>query len=109
MASTQTSLSKDDPAASSTPNVWFKSPVSGSTLSGTRSLSTCYVNARGVDRVQFLLDSTPLNHDTNVADGMSCLLDTTKFANGAHQLVAMGFGMVLHLQLFYKETGLHSV
>src|SRR5690349_19590765 len=26
------------PTASSTPNVWFKSPVNGSTLSGTRSL-----------------------------------------------------------------------
>src|SRR5688572_32027824 len=50
------------PAPASSPSVWFKSPVSGNTISGTRSLSTCYVNARGVNRVQFFLGSTALNN-----------------------------------------------
>jgi hypothetical protein len=79
------------PGSATSPNVWFKSPVSGNTLSGTRQLSTCYVAANGVNRVQFFLDSTALNNDTNVGDGMSCVLDTTKFSNGAHKLVAMGY------------------
>src|SRR6202008_876309 len=41
-----TTLPKPGTAAS--PNVWFKSPVSGNTISGTRQLSTCYVAANGV-------------------------------------------------------------
>jgi hypothetical protein len=79
------------PGTATSPNVWFKSPVNGNTISGTRSLSTCYVNANGVNRVQFFLGSTALNNDTNMGDGMSCVLDTTKFPNGAHKLVAMGY------------------
>src|SRR5262245_3628502 len=79
------------PGAATSPNVWFKAPVSGNTVSGTLQLGTCYVKANGVNRVSFFLDSTPLNSDTNVADGMSCVLDTKKFADGAHKLVAMGY------------------
>src|SRR5262249_37094764 len=32
-----------------------------------------------------------LNNDTNVSDGMACVLDTKKFADGAHKLVAVGY------------------
>lgn len=42
-------------------------------------------------RVQFFLDSTTLNTDTTMADGMQCLLDTRKFANGSHQLKATAY------------------
>jgi hypothetical protein len=73
-------------------DVWFKAPLGGSTVKGVLNLgSSCYVNGTGVSRVQFFLDSTALNTDTNVADGMQCLLDTTKFANGTHQLKAVAY------------------
>src|SRR5438093_96130 len=76
---------------SGTLEVWFKKPVSGATVSGQVQLDGCYVAGRGVSRVDFFLDSTPLNSDSNVGDGMSCVLDTTKFANGTHQLKAVAY------------------
>jgi hypothetical protein len=72
-------------------DAWFKAPLSGQTVSGTLSLDKCYVKGTGVSRVSFFLDSTALNSDTNVGDGMSCVLDTTKFANGTHQLRAVAY------------------
>src|SRR5512132_3094407 len=72
-------------------DVWFKSPLTGNTISGTRSGTSCYVNGMGVSRVQFFLDGTALNTDTTMSDGMQCVLDTTKFANGTHQLKAQAF------------------
>ena len=71
--------------------VWFKSPLSGATVSGVLQGNTCYVAGRGVSRIEFFLDATLLNTDSNVADGMSCVLDTTKFANGKHQLKAVAY------------------
>ena len=73
-------------------DIWFKSPLSGATVSGVLQLEKCYVAGRGVSRVEFFLGSTLLNTDSNVADGMSCVLDTTKFANGKHQLKAVAYG-----------------
>jgi hypothetical protein len=49
------------------------------------------VAGRGVTRVEFFLDATPLNIDSNVADGMSCVLDTRRFSNGRHQLKAVAY------------------
>jgi hypothetical protein len=76
---------------SGTLEAWFKAPISGSTVSGKLSLDKCYVKGTGVSRVSFFLDSTALNSDTNVGDGMSCELDTTKFANGTHELRAVAY------------------
>src|SRR5258706_1394592 len=70
-------------------DIWWKAPLSGATVSGQLSLDKCYINGIGVTKVDFYLDSTLLNSDTVMADGMSCVLDTTKFANGAHQLKAV--------------------
>ena len=74
-------------------DVWFKAPLAGSTLSGVLNGGTsCYVNASGsVARVVFTMDSTALNTDTKPSDGMQCVLDTTKFANGTHQLIATAY------------------
>src|SRR3989442_697032 len=65
--------------------VWFRQPANWSNVAGTVQSDGCYVEGRGAVRVDFFLDSTLLNSDTNVADGMTCALDTTKFANGSHQ------------------------
>ena len=75
-----------------TTEIWFKAPASGATVSGVIQLEKCFVAGRGVSRVEFFLDATRLNTDSNVADGMSCVLDTTKFANGKHQLKAVAYG-----------------
>ena len=58
-------------------------------VTGTLSNDKCYIRGVGVTRVDFFLDSTPIGSDTVMADGMSCMLDTTKFANGAHTLKAV--------------------
>src|SRR5688572_5334084 len=80
------------PAPSSgTLEIWFKAPVRGSTVSGTLQLERCYVAGRGVSRVEFFVDSTRINTASTMADGMSCVLDTTKFSNGTHQLKAVAY------------------
>jgi len=72
--------------------VWFKAPLASSTVSGQLNGGTaCYVNGTGVTRVAFSLDSTALNTDTTMSDGMQCVLDTTKFANGTHSLKATAY------------------
>src|SRR5207244_2318593 len=53
-------------------------------LSGTN----CYINGTGVAKVSFTLDGALVNTDTVMSDGMQCVLDTTKFANGSHQFLA---------------------
>jgi hypothetical protein len=74
-------------------NAWFKAPLGGSTVSGVLNGGTsCYVNASGpVARVVFSMDSTTLNTDSTPADGMQCVLDTTKFANGTHTMKAVAY------------------
>ena len=76
---------------SGTLEIWFKAPAVGGTVSGVRQLEGCYVNGRGVSRVEFFLDSTRLNTDTVMSDGMSCVLDSTRFSNGTHQLKAVAY------------------
>ncbi|MGE5639333.1 MAG: Ig-like domain-containing protein [Clostridia bacterium] len=73
-------------------DVWFKAPTAGATISGVLNAGTsCYVNGTGVTKVQFFLDSTALNTDSTMSDGMQCQLDTTKFANGTHSLTAVAY------------------
>ncbi|MEA3192003.1 MAG: hypothetical protein QOD26_336 [Betaproteobacteria bacterium] len=79
------------PPTSGSLDVWFKAPRTGNTVSGTLSGATCYVAGAGVSRVQFFMDGTALNTDSTMSDGMQCQLDTTKFANGAHQLKAVAY------------------
>jgi hypothetical protein len=76
---------------SGTLEVWFKAPLGGQTVSGTLSGDKCYVKGYAATRVSFSLDGSALNSDTNTADGMSCVLDTTKFPNGAHTLRAVAY------------------
>ena len=74
-------------------DVWFKAPLAGRTLSGVlNGGANCYVNASGsVSRVEFMMDGTAVNTDSTPSNGMQCVLDTTKFANGAHQLKATAY------------------
>ena len=83
------------PTSTSTPaptsgalGLWFKSPQMGNTVSGTLSGTKCYILGSGVTKVDFKIDSTSLNTDTTMSDGMQCVLDTTKFSNGTHTLTA---------------------
>src|SRR5438067_1759461 len=71
-------------------DVWFKAPLAGATISGPLNGGTsCYTSTSGsVAKVAFKMDSTALNTDTTPADGTQCVIDTTKFANGAHTLTA---------------------
>src|SRR5207247_2752771 len=70
----------------------FKAPAAGAPVSGQLNAGTsCWVSGTGVTRVAFYLDNVALNTDTNASDGMQCVLDTTKFANGTHQLKATAF------------------
>ncbi|HEX7052398.1 MAG TPA: Ig-like domain-containing protein [Burkholderiales bacterium] len=71
--------------------IWFKAPLDGATVKGRLELASCYVKGRGVSRVEFFLDGATIGADGNVGDGMSCVLDTTRFANGAHKLMAIAF------------------
>src|SRR5258706_5135391 len=75
-------------------DVWFKAPLAGATIKGVLNGGTgCYVNASGsVAKVAFSIDSTALNTDSTPSDGMQCVLDTTKVANGTHQLNATAYG-----------------
>ncbi|MEA3192093.1 MAG: hypothetical protein QOD26_426 [Betaproteobacteria bacterium] len=73
---------------SGTLGLWFKSPQMGNTVSGTLSGTKCYVLGSGMANVAFKIDSTALNTDTSMSDGMQCVLDTTKFSNGTHTLTA---------------------
>lgn len=96
--SNTTSTSGGSTGTSSTPapssgslDVWFKAPAAGATISGVLNGGTsCYSNSSGaVARVVYTLDSSALNTDSTPADGTQCTLDTTKFANGTHQLRAL--------------------
>jgi hypothetical protein len=90
LAPTSASAALEAPTSGSL-NIWFKAPVSNSIVSGQVQLDKCYVRGTGVSRVEFFLDSTRLNTDSTMSDGMSCVLDTTKFANGTHKLRAVAY------------------
>jgi hypothetical protein len=51
----------------------------------------CYLRGNSVVRVEFFLGSVALNSDPTMADGMQCMLDTTRFANGTHSLKATAY------------------
>ncbi|MGQ0651778.1 MAG: Ig-like domain-containing protein, partial [Betaproteobacteria bacterium] len=80
------------PPTSGSLNVWFKAPRNGNTVSGVLSGTSCYVAGSGITRVAFKVDSTALNADTTMSDGMQCVLDTTKLSNGTHTLTATATG-----------------
>jgi hypothetical protein len=76
------------PPTSGALDIWFKAPRHGNTVSGVLTGTSCYTAGSGVARVDFSVNGTALNSDTNMADGMQCVLDTTKLANGTHTLTA---------------------
>jgi hypothetical protein len=76
-------------AAQAAVTVSFQTPSSGATISGTLQGSACEVAGTEIRRVQFHLDSTPLNKDNG--SPWTCVLDTTRFTNGSHTLMAVAF------------------
>ena len=68
-------------------NLAFVAPKTGTTLSG-QSIA-CELTGTGIARVDFSLDGSALN--TEGSAPWNCLLDTTKFADGAHQLKARAY------------------
>jgi len=80
------------PPTSGRLDLWFKAPLNGQTVSGVlNGGSSCYLRGRSAVRVEFYLGSVALNSDATMADGMQCVLDTTRFANGYHALKAIGY------------------
>ena len=68
-------------------NVQFVSPTSGQTVSG--ELSTCEVRGTGISKVIFYLDGTEISRDNGAP--FNCALDTRKFSNGTHRLLARAY------------------
>src|SRR5438105_668849 len=79
------------PTAGAT-EIWWKAPYQWQMVVGTLSNDKCYVNGRGVTKVDFFLDDKLISSDTNMADGMSCVFDSTKVVNGTHELRAVAYG-----------------
>src|SRR5205823_4731986 len=88
---TATSTALTAPTAGTT-EIWWKAPTQWQMVVGTLSNDKCYVNGRGVTKVDFFLDDKLISSDTNMADGMSCVFDSTKVVNGTHQLKAVAYG-----------------
>src|SRR5262245_6889088 len=86
-STTTTSVSTPPPGTGAL-DVWFKAPLNGTTVSGQLSGTKCYVNGTGVVKVDFKVDGAVVGTDTTMSDGMQCAIDTTKYANGSHQLMA---------------------
>src|SRR3954464_2097090 len=79
-------------SAHAAPTVAFKAPLNGATISGTISGSSgCSVTGSNIARADFYLDSKLVSSDGIPSTGVTCLLDTTKFADGAHALKAVVF------------------
>ena len=77
-------------AAQAALTVSFQAPVSGATVSGTLQGAACEATGTEIRRVRFSVDGTTLNEDSK--SPWSCVLDTTKLANGQHTLMATAFG-----------------
>ena len=74
--------------ADAPPTVSITSPVNGATVSGTVNVLAAAADDKGIGRVDFSLGAAALGGDTNGVDGWSTSWDTTKVANGSHQLTA---------------------
>jgi hypothetical protein len=74
------------------PSVAFKAPAAGATLSGTVNSTGCEASASdsngSVAKVDFYLGTTPLGSSKTAAP-YQCAIETTKFANGTHMLMAL--------------------
>jgi hypothetical protein len=72
------------------PTVSFVAPAAGATISGQINSTTCAVNAaddKAVSKVDFYVGQTLVSSKT--AAPWQCAIDTTKFANGTHTLMAV--------------------
>jgi hypothetical protein len=73
--------------ANTPPAVSLSAPAAGATLSGTVACEAAAADADGtVARVDFFLDGAALGSDA--AAPYQCAIDTTRFANGDHVLMA---------------------
>lgn len=72
--------------ADAPPTVSISAPASGATVSGTVKVLAAAADDKGVGRVEFFLDGALLASGTGGSDGWSASWDSTKAANGGHQL-----------------------
>jgi hypothetical protein len=81
--------------AGSAPTVSFTAPAAGGTLSGNvqgpDSSTPCVVQGTNIARVMFYLNDKWTNTDGNLANGLGCWIDTTKYANGTYTLKAVAY------------------
>jgi hypothetical protein len=76
------------PTSPGAPTVSFKTPTAGATLKGSISQSpACEVVGTNIAKVAFSLDGTPLNTESGAP--WNCNLDTRKFKDGTHTLMAV--------------------
>ena len=79
--------------ADAPPAVSISSPANGATVSGTVNVVAAPTDDKGVVRVDFSLDgAAPFAGDTSRVGGWSTSWDSTKVANGSHQLTATAVG-----------------
>jgi hypothetical protein len=85
-------LATSTPTTNTPPSVAFKAPAAGATLSGTVNSTGCEASASdsngSVAKVDFYLGTTPLGSSKTAAP-YQCAIETTKFANGTHTLMAV--------------------
>jgi hypothetical protein len=78
------------PTGGTGPAVSWSAPSEGSVLKGVYdSSSTCQVSGSGITKVIFSMDGTQLNTELN--SPWQCIMDTRKFADGAHTLQAVAY------------------
>jgi hypothetical protein len=68
------------------PSISFVSPESDATLSGTVTVSAEITDSVAISTAELYVDSTLVGTMTATASAYTASLDTTKFANGSHQL-----------------------
>lgn len=78
-----------DPTDTTQPNVSITSPQAGNIVSGTRSITASAFDDVAVSRVEFLVDGSVINNDTN--SPYSYNWDTTTISDGVHSLVARAY------------------
>jgi hypothetical protein len=93
----QNSTSTTEPTSptSGAPTVSFTAPAVGGILSGdvkgSDSQTPCVVQGSNIERVMFYLNDKWTNTDGNLANGLGCWIDTTKYANGTYTVKAVAY------------------
>ncbi|HLS87418.1 MAG TPA: heparin lyase I family protein [Burkholderiales bacterium] len=84
-----------NPSDGGAPTVAFTAPAPGGVLSGNvkgpDSATPCVVQGTNIARVMFYLNDKWTNTDGNLANGLGCWIDTTKYADGTYTVKAVAY------------------